>query len=176
MAARSQELAPNLWTFAGNPADAPSASGKTESPGTQTMCMSECTSMPAAWGLRMGSATACSRGGRDAGFGGVLALAASTFDDLALLTGERLRWLMVSALFLEWGEDSRRGPRGEQEKCNLPNGINASMEHQSRNANTTRPKFTAVRGRARRGGYNVPFDFTTWSLAPAAPLCFQHKA
>src|SRR5271166_6272922 len=34
-----------------------------------------------------------------------------------------------------------------------------SKVHQSRNANTTRPKFTAVRGRARRGGYNFMAGF-----------------
>src|SRR5260370_17554893 len=76
MAARSQEFAPNLRTCAGKPADALSAWSETESPGTQTMCMSECTSMPAAWGLRIGRVAACARGGRDPGFGGLVDLGA----------------------------------------------------------------------------------------------------
>src|SRR5260221_3155891 len=88
MASRSQELAPSLRTFAGKPVDALAASGAMASAGTQTMCMSECTSMPAACWLRTASATACSRGGRAAGFGGALALEGSTCDDLAL-AGER---------------------------------------------------------------------------------------
>src|SRR5260370_37459199 len=126
MAARSQEFAPTLRTCAGKPADALSAWSETESPGTQTMCMSECTSMPAAWGLRIGRVAACARGGRDAGFGGLLDLGASTGDH-STLPGERWRWLIVSATWLEWGEESRREPRGEQEQCNLPNGINAAV-------------------------------------------------
>src|SRR5580704_17663959 len=102
MAARSQELAPNLRTFSGKPANSPSAWGDARSSGTQTMCMSECTSIPAALALTTASATACSRGGRDAGFGGLLALAGLPEDELAW-AGERLRWLMVSAPLLEWG-------------------------------------------------------------------------
>src|SRR5262245_61290540 len=96
MAARSQELAPNLRTLAGKPADSLAAWGNTPAAGTQTMCMSECTSMPAAWALRTGSAGAGARGGRAAGFGGVSATAGWAWDDLAS-AGERLRCLMVSA-------------------------------------------------------------------------------
>ncbi len=50
--------------------------------GTQTMCMSECTSMPAALGLRMVMIGTCSHGGRNA---------------FRLGLSERVRWLMVSA-------------------------------------------------------------------------------
>ena len=32
----------------------------------------------------------------------------------------------TSAPWFARGENNRRGPRGEQEKCTLPNGINAS--------------------------------------------------
>src|SRR5207302_1209500 len=107
MAARSQELAANLRTLAGKPsADAPAAGGTTRSAGTQTMCMSEWTSMPAAWELMTVSATACSRGGRDAGFGGGLVLLGLTGDDLTL-AGVRWRRLMVSATFVRVG---RRQP------------------------------------------------------------------
>src|SRR5580658_788798 len=102
MATKSQELAPKRRTLAGNAPASTSADGK-RSAGTHTMCISECTSMPAALGLRTSSVTGWSRGGRD-GFGGTLALAGLPF------AGEDLRLLMVSATLLEWGEDSRRGP------------------------------------------------------------------
>src|SRR5262245_35214418 len=114
MAWRSQELAPNRRTCAGKAPGSPSTGGPTHSAGTQTMCMSEWTSMPAAWGLRMVRAGGCARGGRD-GLGAGLPGAA-----------ERLRWLMVSLTLGGWGEHSRREPRGEREICSFPNGINAS--------------------------------------------------
>src|SRR5437899_3457321 len=100
MAVRSQEFAPNWRMFAGKSSDAPSAWGNTRLAGTQTMCMSECTSMPAALGLRTASVTACSRGDRDRAFGGLSALAGLTLDDLAS-EAERLRCFMVSATLLE---------------------------------------------------------------------------
>jgi hypothetical protein len=68
--------------------------------GTHTMCMSECTSMPAALGLRRGRAGACSRGGRAAW---ALGRAGPP---------ERLRWATASATFGQRGVDGRRGPRG----------------------------------------------------------------
>jgi len=53
MAIRSQEFAPNRRTLTGRPPASPVADGETLSALTQTMCMSECTSMPAAFGLRI---------------------------------------------------------------------------------------------------------------------------
>src|SRR5580692_8713468 len=94
MATRSQELAPNWRTFAGKPPASTSAVDGTRSAGTQTMCMSECTSMPAALGLRTSSVTGWSRGGRG-GFSEILTLAGLS------LAGEHLRLLMVSATLLE---------------------------------------------------------------------------
>src|SRR5260370_6301120 len=95
MAARSQEFAPNLRTCAGKPADALSAWSETESPGTQTMCMSECTSMPAAWGLRIGRVAACARAGRGARLGRLVDLCAGTRGD-STLPVESWRCLLVS--------------------------------------------------------------------------------
>src|SRR5687767_13567015 len=66
MAARSQELAPNRRTWPGPPAVA----AGTRSAGTQTMCMSEWTSMPAAFGLSTGIAGGRTRGVRRPGFDG----------------------------------------------------------------------------------------------------------
>src|SRR5713226_9508165 len=80
MAARSHELAPNLRTFAGKSPEAPSPSGEVRSAGTQTMCMSECTSMPAALRLRTVRAPAGAPPGHDAAFGRASAL---TLDDAA---------------------------------------------------------------------------------------------
>src|SRR5215831_16042251 len=88
IATRSQEFAPNRRTLAGKPPASLDADGTTLATGTQTMCMSECTSMPAALGLRMVRIGACSRSGRN-GLGWGLS--------------ERLRWLMVSATFLRVG-------------------------------------------------------------------------
>src|SRR5688572_30725221 len=86
MAIRSQELAPNRRTWAGKPLAALGVEGPTLGAGTQTMCMSECTSMPAALGWRMVRAGAGWRGGR-AGWA---------------VAEECLLRLMVSATFREW--------------------------------------------------------------------------
>src|SRR5262249_37224921 len=88
MATRSQELAPNRRTCAGKPPPSLSGADSTRPGGTQTTCMSEWTSIPAALALRMVKAGACSRGGRDDVGRGFASLA---------LPGERLRWLMASA-------------------------------------------------------------------------------
>src|SRR5262245_42034022 len=66
MAIRSQELAPKRRTLAGK-ADASVVAGSTRSAGTQTMCMSAWTSMPAALGLMTCRLTGCVRGGRETG-------------------------------------------------------------------------------------------------------------
>jgi hypothetical protein len=55
------------------------------------MCMSECTSIPAALGWSIGIVTGWARGARDTGFDGVLRL-----GDVVLAEG-RLCRLMVSA-------------------------------------------------------------------------------
>src|SRR5262249_14828811 len=68
MAVRSQELAPKRRTFGGGPAASPAAL-EARSAGTQTMCMSEWTSMPAALGLTSGIV-----GGRLGDFGRPLAV------------------------------------------------------------------------------------------------------
>ena len=78
--------------------------------------------MPAALGLRTVRARAGAPPGQDAAFGRASAL---TLDDAARGT-QRLPWLMMSAPWFARGENNRHGPRGEQEKCTLPNGINAS--------------------------------------------------
>src|SRR5262245_25724665 len=72
MAVRSQELAPKRRTFGGGPAVSRTAL-ETRSAGTQTMCMSEWTSMPAALGLTSGI-VGCAGGGRRGDFGRPLAL------------------------------------------------------------------------------------------------------
>src|SRR5262245_10818618 len=102
MASRSQELAPKRRTLAGKPLSTLEGDGSTLAAGTQTMCMSECTSMPAALRLRTVRTGACSRGGREA-------------RDLALAElPERLRWLMVSTTLGQWGKNNQRGPRGAE--------------------------------------------------------------
>src|SRR5262245_29517759 len=125
MARRSQELAPKRRTFAGSAA-ASAAAEDTRSAGTQTMCISAWTSIPAAFGLSTGRVTGCARGGRDAGLGW-----ASLAEDLAW-AGRRLCRLMVSAPVEEWGQDSRRGTRGAQEMRTFPNGIDASTTTDAR--------------------------------------------
>jgi len=112
MATKSQELAPNRRTLEGKPAAAVSAAGITDSAGTPTMCMLECTSIPAASRRRRVRTGGCARGGRDALDRGL---------------PERLRWLIGSATLCKWWEGNRRGSRGEREKCSFPNGINASV-------------------------------------------------
>ena len=84
IACRSQVLAPKRRTGSGS-----------RSAGTQTMCMSECTSMPAACGCWTASLTGCARGARDAALGAHL--------DALGLDGERLRWLMGTATFVRVG-------------------------------------------------------------------------
>src|SRR5262245_29441324 len=120
MATRSQELAPKRRTFAGLPTVA-AAAGGIQSGGTQTMCMSEWTSIPAALGLSRGMVGGCARGGRGRDFGGALLV-----GDFACAGGRWCR-LMVSAPWRGWGEDSRRRPRGAQEFCTLANGIDAGV-------------------------------------------------
>src|SRR5207248_4027775 len=90
IALRSQELAPKRRTFAGSRA-ASVAAGDTRSAGTQTLCLSEWTSIPAAFGLSTGRVTGCARGGRAAGLD-----RASFAEDLAW-AGGRLCRLMASA-------------------------------------------------------------------------------
>src|SRR5215471_16779011 len=96
MARRSQELAPKRRTFAGKEA-ASVVAGGTRSAGTQTMCISAWTSMPAALGLMTCRVTGWLRGGREAGLE-----RAWLAEDLSW-TGGRLCRLMVSATFAGWG-------------------------------------------------------------------------
>ncbi len=84
MATRSQELAPNRRTLLGRPPFSSDAVVVTLAVGTQTICMSECTSMPAAFGLRMVMTGVCSRDG-------------VPFRWALLGLSDRLRWLMMSA-------------------------------------------------------------------------------
>src|SRR5215472_9011022 len=65
MATRSQELAPNRRTCGGKAPGSVGATASTHWTGTQTICMSECTSMPAALGLRMAMTGAGWRDGRN---------------------------------------------------------------------------------------------------------------
>jgi hypothetical protein len=98
--AHQEELAPNRRTFAGGPLAALDGDGTAFGAGTHTICMSECTSMPAALGLRRGRAGARSRGGR-----------AARALGRAGPPG-RLRRVTTSATFGQRGEGGRRGPGG----------------------------------------------------------------
>jgi hypothetical protein len=81
------------------------------------MCMSEWTSMPAAWGLRTERAGGASRGRR---------------DDLGEASAERLRWLMGSAtLGGVTGTTAEVRQEGTKE-CSFPNGIDASVTADAR--------------------------------------------
>src|SRR6516162_3591203 len=104
MASRSHVLAPKRRTGSGS-----------RSAGTQTMCMSEWTSMPAAWGCWMVSVTGWARGARETGWRAALA----AFDG----HGERLRWLMATTTFRKSGvKIAGAGQEGNRDYALSPTG------------------------------------------------------
>jgi hypothetical protein len=105
-----EELAPNRRTFAGKPPSSLDAGGTALGAGTHTMCMSECTSMPAAWGWRTDRAGGVARGSRAPGSAG------------RVRQLERLRGVMGRITLSRWDESSRRGPRGDGKGAVSPTG------------------------------------------------------
>src|SRR5262249_45250642 len=97
-------LAPKRRTLAGKAA-ASVVAGGTRSAGTQTMCISAWTSMPAASGLITCRGTGCVRGGREAG------LERAWVAEGVGWAGGGVCRLMVSATFGGWG---RRQPAWDE--------------------------------------------------------------